>query len=35
MNTRTKTLFHFTTSFNVLLKILQEGFWPQYSLEDI
>lgn len=35
MNARTKTLFHFTKSLDVMLKILREGFWPQYSLEDI
>jgi hypothetical protein len=35
MNPRTKTLFHFTKSLDVLMQILKEGFWPQYSLEDI
>jgi hypothetical protein len=35
MNARTKTLFHFTKSLDVLLRILEEGFWPQYSLEDM
>jgi hypothetical protein len=35
MNARTKTLFHFTKSLHVLTQILVEGFWPQYSLEDI
>jgi hypothetical protein len=38
MNARTKTLFHFTgkrNGINDLLHILEEGFWPQYSLEDI
>ena len=35
MNARTKTLFHFTKKLDVLMLILQEGFWPQYSLEDI
>lgn len=34
MNARTKTLFHFTKSLEILQKILKEGFWPQYSLED-
>ena len=34
MNARTKTLFHFTSLDN-LLRILQEGFWPKYSLEDV
>jgi hypothetical protein len=35
MNARTKTLFHFTKRLDRLLRILQEGFWPQYSLEDV
>ena len=35
MNARTKTLFHFTKSLDILLRILEEGFWPHYSLEDI
>jgi hypothetical protein len=35
MNARTKTLFHFTKSLDVLLRILEEGFWPRYWLEDI
>jgi hypothetical protein len=35
MNPRTKTLFHITTSLDILLRILEEGFWPQYCLEDI
>jgi len=35
MNARTQTLFHFTKSLDVLLRILEEGFWPQYSLEDL
>jgi hypothetical protein len=35
MNARTKTLFHFTKSLDILLSILEEGFWPRYSLEDI
>jgi hypothetical protein len=35
MNPRTKTLFHFTSSLDTLLRILREGFWPQYCLEDV
>src|SRR6266487_3729891 len=35
MNARTKTLFHFTRTLDNLMSILKEGFWPQYSLEDI
>jgi hypothetical protein len=35
MNARTKTLFHLTKSLDVLMRILEEGFWPQYCLEDI
>ena len=35
MNARTKTLFHLTKSLDVLTQIMVEGFWPQYSLEDI
>jgi hypothetical protein len=34
MNPRTQTLFHFTSSLDTLLRILREGFWPQYCLED-
>jgi hypothetical protein len=35
MNARTKNLFHLTKKFDTLLRILEEGFWPRYSLEDI
>lgn len=35
MNARTKSLFHFTKKFDTLLRILEEGFWPRYSLEDV
>src|SRR5436190_12611982 len=35
MNPRTQTLFHFTDSLDTLLRILREGFWPQYCLEDV
>jgi hypothetical protein len=35
MNPRTQTLFHFTSSLDTLLRILREGFWPQYCLEDV
>src|SRR5436305_12297090 len=35
MNPRTQTLFHFTNSLDTLLRILREGFWPQYCLEDV
>src|SRR3954452_24120364 len=35
MNPRTQTLFHFTRSLDTLLRILREGFWPQYCLEDV
>ena len=35
MNARTKTLFHFTRTLDNLMLILQEGFWSQYSLEDM
>jgi hypothetical protein len=35
MNPRTKTLFHFTSSLDTLLRILREGFWPQFCLEDV
>lgn len=34
MTSRTKTLFHFTSTLDTLLRILREGFWPQYCLED-
>jgi hypothetical protein len=35
MHARTKSLFHFTKSLDKLLRILKEGFWPRYSLEDV
>ncbi len=35
MKPRTISLFHFTRSLQVLLRILEEGFWPRYCLEDI
>lgn len=35
MTPRTKTLFHFTSTLDTLLRILREGFWPQYCLEDV
>ncbi len=35
MNARTRTLFHFTKKLDTLLRILEEGFWPRYSLEDV
>ncbi len=35
MNARTSTLFHFTESLDIELKILEEGIWPHYSLEDV
>jgi hypothetical protein len=34
MNIQTKSLFHFTQTFDNLKSILKEGFWPQYCLED-
>jgi hypothetical protein len=34
MKARTRTLFHFTKSLETVMRILQEGFWPKYSLED-
>lgn len=34
MKPRSNTLFHFTNSFDILTKILENGFWPRYSLED-
>jgi hypothetical protein len=36
MNARTKCLFHFTDTLDILQSILKDGaFWPQYCLEDI
>ncbi len=35
MTTRSDTLFHFTKNIDVLKSILQNGFWPQYCLEDV
>lgn len=32
---RTQSLFHFTKKLEVLFSILENGFWPQYSFEDI
>lgn len=34
MKAKAQTLFHFTKDIEVLQKILIEGFWPRYSLED-
>lgn len=33
MNISSKTLFHFTTKFEYLKSILQDGFWPRYCRE--
>jgi hypothetical protein len=35
MQPKSHTLFHFTKSGAVLQRILKEGFWPRYSLEEI
>jgi len=35
VKTRTKSLFHFTNSFEILCCILKDGFWPRYSQEYI
>jgi hypothetical protein len=35
MTPRTQTLFHFTSTLETLMRILREGFWPQYCLEDV
>ena len=32
---RTQSLFHFTKKLDTLFSILENGFWPQYSFEDI
>lgn len=32
---RTQSLFHFTKNRDVLFSILEHGFWPHYSYEDI
>lgn len=34
MNPKSHTLFHFTSSLDNLLKILDAGFWPKYCQED-
>lgn len=34
MKPKAQTLFHFTKSADVVEKILVDGFWPRYSLED-
>lgn len=34
MSISTSTLFHFTSSIEILVKILNEGFWPRYCKED-
>lgn len=34
MNPRSQTLFHFTKDLETLKKILRNGFWPRYCLED-
>lgn len=34
MNPRSQTLFHFTKDLETLKKILKNGFWPRYCLED-
>ena len=33
MSISTTTLFHFTSSIEILVKILNEGFWPRYCKE--
>lgn len=35
MNPKSHTLFHFTKDTEILKKIIKEGFWPRYCLEDI
>lgn len=35
MNPKSHTLFHFTKSPDVLKKIIKDGFWPRYCLEDV
>lgn len=35
MKPRTKSLFHFTNSFQTLCCILEDGFWPRYCNEYI
>lgn len=34
MKPRTTCLFHFTEELDTICKILKEGLWPKYSLED-
>lgn len=35
MNPKSHTLFHFTKSRETLKRILNDGLWPQYCLEDV
>lgn len=35
MNPRSDALFHFTKQVETLHKILENGFWPRYCLEDV
>lgn len=35
MNPKSHTLFHFTKSRETLKRIIQNGFWPRYCLEDV
>ena len=35
MSARSNTFFHFTKDLNTLTKIISDGFWPKYCLEDI
>jgi hypothetical protein len=34
MNPKSQSLFHFTKDLNTLKEILNNGFWPQYCLEN-
>ncbi|MDR7122164.1 abortive infection system antitoxin AbiGi family protein [Rheinheimera soli] len=35
MKPKSQTLFHFTKNLELVKKILTEGFWPRYCLEDL
>jgi len=35
MKPKSETLFHFTKSMDVLEKVLTDGFWPRFCLEDV
>ena len=33
-NSKNRRLYHYTKTLDTLGRILKEGFWPQYSVED-